>query len=900
MRARRRIPGLVLALRAAVTAPIASAVVVLVVAVIAFAGAVVPAMVEHAETETVRAQLATLRPETIDPVANLRGPVFAGRAETRTPLGENAAKWGQAFAQAERILPQLPHPLRDVLGLPQSFVSVDARPAMPAKGTAPANKVQLVLDPLFADRVRMVEGALPQAPTNDDPVVQVVLSRQAADALDWHVGDERIMSGTGAPVTVELSGVYEPRHPTDPAWTHQRTGLKPGLELSAMGDKIHLATAYTAPGLLSDLGPLGSTSSTTVWFPLGVDRIQGSQAQQTAAQLRGFVGENFDYSVNTELWFQRGLAFGTAAPAALEAGAASGAVMVAIVTLAAIGPLLVAVVAAAMTGRMLGIRRARSVRLARARGGSVALLSTLLAVEGLALGAVGAAAGAVVAALTAGWVGPIAAFVPVVVALTPAVTVPVTAFAAANRSVRADLGVATRPVRRRRLIVEAAVVLAAAAVIAAAMTGGGARTIDPIRAAVPAALAAIGCVVVLRLVPWALAAVETALRGGRGVMAVLGPARARRGRTLPVAPALAAIVCVAGAMFAVIFGATVSAGLAASARADVGGDVQVTGTSLDVAALRAVPGVDAVAGVYADAQLPANGERQWVTVTVYAIDAAEFARVQAGIPDALPLPAGLADAHADTVTAVASTSAVASLGGADLAIHGVGLHVAATVDDAAFAPVSRWIVIDRANAERILGAGGVTGTALVSLAPDADPAVVAASLRAAAGDAARTVTPAQIVAHRSADPALSTVQRVLAASPVIATVLLVFAVAMTLLRGSPSRGRMMGLLQAQGYPRGRELPLVTWEVAPPLLTALPVGLVVGYLLPLLLLPGVDLTRFVGGHTQPGMAMAAWIPLAVAAAFVVIAAIGIVVAALIASRVSAAAALRRIDDEEADT
>ncbi|WP_308492623.1 FtsX-like permease family protein [Microbacterium terrisoli] len=899
MSARRRISGMRVALISAATAPGASIVVVLTVAVIALIGAIAPALVENAETATVRSHLATLRPDSIDPASTLRGPVFPGPSPgdgTLTDLGADAEKWGQPFAGAERILPKLPHPLRDVLGPPRVFVAIDGRPAVPAHGAAPANRVQIVLDPLFAGRVRFVEGAMPEPNGPDDQVVQLALSRDAAEVLHWHVGEVRHMAGEATPTTVQLVGVYEVKHASDRDWTHQRTGLKPGLEISAMGDKVHLATAYAAPGMLSTLGPLGGAASTTVWFPLRVDRIDGPTAATVAAQLRGFAGENFDYSVNTELWFQGGLAFSTAAPAALEEGAASGAAMVAIVTLAAIGPLLVAIVAAAMTGRMRGIRRAGSVRLARARGGSVVLLSTLLAAEGLVLGAIGAGIGVVAAALTVGWAGPIAAVVPVIVALTPAVTIPVTAFAAARRSARADLGVASRPVRRRRLFVEASVVVAAVVVVVA-MLGKGTGVIDPIRATVPAALAAIGCVIVLRLVPWVLTAVEAALKGGRGVMAVLGPARARRGRTLPVAPALAAIVCVAGAMFAVVFGATVTAGLAASARDSVGADVQVTGTSLDAPALRAVPGVDAVAAVSADVQLPANGAKQWVTLTVYAVDTAEVARVQAGVPGALPLPHGLSDAGKDSVTAVASQAAVDSLGGAELAIHGVDVHIASTVPAAAFAPVARWIVIDRANAERILGAGTTTRTALVSLRPGADPAVVAASLRTAAGDGGRTLTPAQVIAERSADPALATVQRVLAASPAIAAVLLVFAVTMTLLRGSPSRGRMMGLLQAQGYPRGRELPLVAWEVGPPLLIALPVGLAVGVLLPMLLLPDIDLTRFVGGRAQPDLALAGWIPLAVSVVFVVIAAIGIALAALVASRVSAASALRRLAEEE---
>ena len=902
MSARR---GVGLAVRAASTSPVVSLVVVVLAAVIAFVGAAVPALLDDARTATVQKQLSTLPRTALDPTATLQGA-----ASPDSTVGGDP--WSLAEDAMAGIHRDLPLPLRTALGEPGVAVVLDGQASVPTpRVPAPSNRVEVALDPGFAARIRVVEGRMPrptEIATEAHPVVEVVLSREASAALAWPIGQKRVLDFTDLPMTVLLVGVYDAVDHADPAWVQRPTGLHPSADQSG-GEPVHLATAYASADMLGAIDVWAGVSSTTVWMPLLDDRVTGAQAAELAAQLRGFSASPQQFSVRGPGMYEQGLTFRSSAPATLQAGAARGDAMAAVATLAAVGPLAVAVVAVAMAGRMLASRRVGTVRAARARGASLRLLIVLLGAEGLVLGAVGAAAGAVLAATLVGWAGAASALVPVVVALTPAIAMPAAALSAAARTARRDLGVADRPTRRRRIVVEAALVAIAAAVVGVSLNRPVGMGLTPVLLAVPPAVFAIACVVVLRLIPPVLTAVEALAVRGRGVMALVGPARARRGRTLPIATVLAALVCVATALFAGVAIATIGSGIAQSARAQTGADLRVSGPALDddqVSAMRAVEGVDAAAVVRGGASLPAHAKGRWATVTVFGVDPAELAAVQHGVAGALPLPAELgagdgsgadegSGADGGPVPAVVSEALADMLDGGTITVRGVEVQAAAHAASVAFAPTGRWLVVGSDDLTRLLGPAPNVDTVLIDVADGADAQRVAASLRSLLGDDAQVIDPAEIAARTAADPAMQAVRASLVAALAIVTLLLVLAVTMTLLRGAPTRGRMLGLLAAMGYPRGRELPLVTWEVAPPLLLALPVGIAAGFALPPLLLPAVDLAGFTGGSaapitTPPGLA---WLTVV---AYLLIAAIAVAVAAAVAARMTAMIALRRIDEE----
>ena len=138
-------------------------------------------------------------------------------------------------------------------------------------------------------------------------------------------------------------------------------------------------------------------------------------------------------------------------------------------------------------------------------------------------------------------------------------------------------------------------------------------------------------------------------------------------------------------------------------------------------------------------------------------------------------------------------------------------------------------------------------------------------------------------------------QGLLAAIGVVAA-LLGLAIGMTLVLGAPARGRLLALLTAAGYRRSRELGLVLREVAPAAVVALPAGAAVGLALPAIVLPAIDLTGFVGGADQPAVRLGGMLPLLVVLGFLVVSAIAVLIAAIVARRVTAARTLRSIDEE----
>jgi putative ABC transport system permease protein len=92
------------------------------------------------------------------------------------------------------------------------------------------------------------------------------------------------------------------------------------------------------------------------------------------------------------------------------------------------------------------------------------------------------------------------------------------------------------------------------------------------------------------------------------------------------------------------------------------------------------------------------------------------------------------------------------------------------------------------------------------------------------------------------------------------------------------------------------LALIVWEVAPAILIALPVGAVVGLALPLLVVPALDLTGFIGGSVQPIVRLGGMTPLFVVLGFLGVTVVAVLVAAVVARSVSAARTLRSIDEE----
>lgn len=892
-----------LAVRAATTHPALSLFAILIVAITAFAGAAAPGLLQQAQTDSVRYALRGTGSAERDFSATVRGIPVAGAGRDLGLPADVARVWGSPLQELADARELLSARVRGVLAAPRLVVELDPSEARPDPlDPRPRTRLLIRYDPEVDDRVTWVEGREPAH--SDDGAVEVGLTADAAAAMDWRIGEHRqLPRGVDTLQDVVLTGIYEVNDPADPDWAHaplavHYSRVQPGLE-----NPLFTAVAFAAPADLAAAAPYQTEATALAWYPFDVDRVRAADAAQLIADLRLFSATSVEFDLVTQHMFGSGIAFRSTATATMTQALVRVEAMSALVALIASGPLAVSVVVLALTARMLALRRRTSLQLAAARGASLGLRAGLLAAEGAVIGVIGGVAGGLAGAALGGGDGAVIAVVPVLAGLTPAVALPVLGLLVARRRVRADLGSGDAPARRRRLLAETAVVALAAVTTVLVLTHALARDSaapDPVLTAVPLLLAAVGCVITLRLVPALLALVERGVPARRGLVALVGPARARRDPSVRVAPVLAVVVGVAIAIFSVAFSATIESGIRVAARSAAGADLRVAAPYLSpdqLDALGRLDGVSAIAPVSAGQQLDAATGWKELAVTVYVIDVDRMRVVQTDPEAAIPLPDALLSNDGDAVPVVASDDLIAVIGSDPLTLGRTNVDVVGAAPARSPLGSTRlWVAVDRSFADRLGVGDALPAVALIDLAPGADAEQVAAEARDIAGPTGHASTPASLAAVRLEDPALIGLQFALFAAIGVVAALLGLAIGMTLVLGAPARGRLLALLAAVGYRRSRELALVLWEVAPAVVVALPAGAAVGVALPGIVLPAIDLTGFVGGADQPAVHLGGLLPALVVAGFLVVSAVAVLIAALVARRVTAAGTLRSIDEE----
>jgi len=874
-------------LRTALTTRLLSVFLVLAIAALTLAGALVPPLVDEARTATVQHQISDI-PEIGRPLTAAQ-PWISGMS-SEGPAKEDV--WSEPLGALEAGRAAQPEPLRSALGTPRAVGGLRAADLQGDRRT-PHNLVQLVMDPGLAHRSTLVAGAYPRL-TDPAAGIEIVLTDRAATALDWKVGEVRDRQG----LAVILTGLVTPNGVDDLDWEMLVGSRTPTIQYTPSGDTILQTVGFMAADEAGLLGDLLVQSSTSAWIPVDASRISARDAATVSAQLRLFMA-NPVHAGSSGDFFDNGLQFSSPVADALDRGVARGSALVAVVSVAAVGPLAVAAVVLALAGRQLALRRARAAALARARGASLVQLCVVLGGEALLLGILGAAIGiAAGAVLSPGGPDALTVFVAAVLVLVPACTVPFTIVAGLRRAERRD-GSAGRPRRWARLVLEAVVVALAVGVAVILQSRDGALRVDPVLLAMPVLIGAVGTVAVLRVLPLLLDALLHAARRRTGLVSLLGPARALRDTALRTAPALAAVIGLAVAVFAVSFAATVSDGIDRTARDATGADIAASMPFFEdaqIAAARKIPGVEAVATL--DADEIGQGASEGVTdrVRVYAVDRDAFARVQQGFDGALPLPASLTETSGGSVPVVASDQLLARFG-EGLTVNGHAVRVVAhTAQRTPFGNSERWVIVDRANIDRIDVTSPLVTRLFAAVSQGHDPRSVSKELAARLGAAATVTTAGQLIAQTASDPASSALRVALMVAAAIVAVLLAVAVLQTLLLGSVARARLLALLRAVGYPRRGELPLVAWEVGPALVVALPVGVASGLAMSWLVIGALDLRGFTGGETAPALSLPpVWLAAAVLG-FAAVTAVAVLLATAAAMRLRSADAIRAADDE----
>lgn len=890
-----------LALRGATTTPALSLFLVLVIAALSYLGVAAPLLLEQGRTATIQRATTSL-PQT----SRWLSADAPGLPEFDAASDQDTGVWGSALAMIDAARRQQPEPLRELLGAPRLVMAIDPQFSVdedPERtDPVPINKVALVSDVGLLDRITVGEGRLPEV-TDPADGVEIVLTAEVAEQLAWPVGTERSWSG----MTLLLTGTVSARAPDAGDWAFIPGALRPMVEVSSSGDRILVGTAFMHVDQVAALPDLVRDVKVTAWMPVRTTGIDAANAAELTAQMRLLTADPVYLEMHTDSFFNRGLSFASGLPRVIDEGVSRGEAMTAVVTVAAVGPVAVALVVLALVTRLIAVRRIAAVRVMRARGASSIRLVAMLGGEGAALGMLGAVIGAAIAAFLPGWLSGWVLLIPLLLAAVPAAVLPSSALNDAERHERRDLGETSRR-GSRRLIVEGLFLTVTVAFVVLVMARPGAASADPMLLALPVLLGGAGSILCLRLLPSLLLIAERRARVRPSLAALLGPARARRDPLVRAAPVLAVVIGLGVAVFSVAFAATVTSGIARSALMEVGADVRVDASYITDGAVERVAGLDGVADVAAlrgDSAVQAKAGSEDQRAHAYTIDSAEFAAMQHGLPAAIPLPSSLAEpADGEPVPVVASRTLLARLGvDADGDLDGIEIGgtpvtvVAVAPAQVPFGSAQQWVIVDTVNA-RALGQRNIGLSQLylsVSSDSDADD-VGAAAVREIAGDAVFR-TPDRAAAVHEQDPAFSVVQgALLAASSIVAALLAVAVVAMLML-GAVSRARMLAILRTLGHPSRGDARLVTWEVAPALLLALPFGAGVGVAMAWLVIPQLDLRGFVGGPTQPPVVLGGVWPVIVVVGFALVSTVAVVAATLLASRLGTATAIREGDEQE---
>jgi putative ABC transport system permease protein len=765
---------------------------------------------------------------------------------------------------------------------------LDQVPAVPIEAgvTAPDSSIILSADPLLDRLVEVVEGELPGPIVADEPI-PIVLTPAVADAFGWPLGQVRAVHYSAGDRELRLVGLVSARDPSAGEWDHAGVALQPEVIDNVLSPPTFVGVGYADAASISALEGLAAASRFETWLPVTPASLDADDADATVAALRRLSSTPHTVPLTTDWgsWDVDLALTGTTASiitatgpllagvSALHAAVASGAALAALAVLA-------------LAVRALVARRRGFLRLVAARGASHGARAGALALGVGALTLLGAVPAVAVVAAAAG--GP-----PLVATLA---AVGLVAFAAGAAALDATVfeRAGARPddsdrrrSRTRNAIDAGIAVLAGASVLVVVLTPAGARAAPPpLAVLLPALTAAAGCVLALRLVPLVLRAFETLARRSRGLVALLGPARAGRDATTGIVPVLALVIAVTIAVLGSGLLATVERGVDDATRAQVGADVRVDARYLgaaDIAEVREASGVRATAVVAADPDIRIDFPDGEGRITVFVLDPAEFAEASTSrltIPDA---------------GALVSQTVGSRLAGDALEVDGVEVPIVAVVpDDGPFGRASAWIAVSPGTAEE-LRVDARSRALLVATVP-ADRTAVHDALadRFAAAGTVRTID--EVLADRRGAPAVRALIAGTAIAVVAAAALTVLATLLALTAGAAGRARVFGLLRALGAPVRAEYPLVLWELVPALIVAVPLGVAAGLVLLPLLAGAGDLTVFTGGSTQPAIVLGLGTSAAVVAALLGVVILGVLLAAAVARRSGASRAVRSIDEE----
>lgn len=847
----------------------------LVVGIAVAVAALIPRALVVLSDAELQHQLRSMPPGASD----LYGTGTFGPLDVSPPLSEQKV-FGPVDAVLDGVPAGLPSPLSDALGagswvamLPSDLVSLDE----PRLRVQP--RIRLAFDLDWRDRITFSAGVAPTAwDGNPKTQLPIAMSEDFAEKAGFELGDR--VDYLGAPL--EVSGIYTVNDPDDPFWVHARE-LVGATVTRAPGSPIEASAAVL-------IDPVSAASLTTplqraelrTWYPLLPAMVDYSEVPLLSEQLRRTV------SLGLYLPTGEALVFETGVTGQLESVEASVDTVTAVFALAGSAPLGALLAVFARGARAVLDRRRETLQLASSRGASALQLRSTMLIEGLLVGipAATVALGIVALALPVP-VDAASLVLPGIIGLAvPAL------FATASLSPgggRGDLGGTGG---RARWVTELAVVGAAALAVVLLLRrglvvtdGGG---VDPLLAATPLLVSLAVCVLVLRLYPLPLLALQQAERNGSSPVGLVGATGSVRAGTAAFGSALAMVIGVSSAVFSLVLASTIATGLGTVAVTETGSDIRLEAPTLgDLDDIAAVAGVRAVAGFTAVPGVQAVFGNDRASVTVVLADLEALHRVRPDIPVVPPgsmlVSADIADRPAgDTVVGDSSLTPAGEL--PVLALPGLARS---------------WVLVDTADQAAILGDTSDYRGALIATEPGADitataatvAGLVAALQTSDARDRVEVVDTASLVRDAAARPSVAGLMVALGAASALSLLLCVIAVALGALGAARGRARTLGVLRLLGMSPGQLRGVVAWEFAPITAAALLTGTAFGVALAVGMTTLIDLRPIVGGFAAIGASVPWGLVGAAATAFAVVVAATGAVTSLAARRLNAAAAVK---------
>jgi putative ABC transport system permease protein len=730
-----------------------------------------------------------------------------------------------------------------------------------------------------AGHLRLLAGSMPQ--TSPQPtatgsqsapaVLQVVVTARTARTFALRpgsravlLGPESSLTGQSSQVVLDVTGIVEPTDPASTFWGADTLLAAPSLSLVG-GSPLWEGAVIADPGEIAAVQQIFGEDGLGIQWELPVDtaRLHG-QAQAVANQLNRITG-------------QLPVVTGHLAPMAHALTASSGLLTpltAAVNALSAVnvllwmvymGLLVAGAVVLLLVARMIAARRSAELALRRARGASLWQL--------LWLGSLGAAVACGPAAALA-WTlavllipgsapaGP-ATWWPGIATLAVAVAGPGVAAAWQHRLPRRRPGGrAHRRWRGRwatRVIAE--VTACAAAVGGVIVFRGQPGATDLYTSAAPVLVAVPAVVVVLRLYPLLLRGLGRTSGRRRGVIGLLGLARAARASATLALPAMALVLALTVAAFTGMVRDAVLRGETAASWQATGADVVVTvpgqpttATGISPAAIRAitaVPGVKRAATALV-LTLSIGGEEP---VTGIVVDPASYAALVASAQGFSPVDPALLTAPRGqgAIPVMESPQAAAILGGKDGA-------VISFAPQQGFAALRARVVGELQSTPMLPGGGPFIVAPLPAIRSTPQPPLANVMLLTGASiDMARLRAAVRDTMQGSSTPVITTRSQVLqelAGAPLQQGTFLLFTLAigfaaalalavmlLELALGAADRELTLARLATMGLPEGQRVRLVALEVLPAIAAAAVAAIVCGIALPGLVAPAIDLSVF---------------------------------------------------------